>query len=193
MDDPVLIDGFLAGRRESHRQVDAWIGEVLRRFPLGPDREDVAQDVRRKLFESLRRGRFDGRASLRTYVWKAAQCAAIDHARTRRRRPTPLTLEDAPDPPAPPGEDPLEAQERRAAFDRVMASLSEGCQALWAMIVFEELGYPEIAGRLGISAGAVKVRALRCRAEASRRWRGQVTEGRAERPFETRPGELRGR
>jgi RNA polymerase sigma factor (sigma-70 family) len=182
MDDSALITGFVEGRVECHRQIDHWIAEVLRQFHLGHDVDDVAQEVRRKLLDSFRAQRFDGRAALRTYVWKAAQRAAIDRARAHKRRPAPIALEDRPELVAVPAEDPIERQERRALFDRLMASLGEGCQRLWGLIVFEELSYAEIAHRLGITQAAVKVRALRCRAEASRIHGELVTAQRAQRP-----------
>lgn len=68
--DAELILGFVAGEQESLARVDRWIQEVLgnRRLLLGADREDVAQDVRRRLLVSFRAGRFAGASSLRTYV-----------------------------------------------------------------------------------------------------------------------------
>ena len=75
MDDAGLIAGYVAGEPECHRQVDRWIEEVLRRraLGLGEEREDVGQEARRRLLVSLRAGRFEGRCSLRTYVWRLAQ------------------------------------------------------------------------------------------------------------------------
>jgi DNA-directed RNA polymerase specialized sigma24 family protein len=83
--DTDLVQGFLDGNEACLQQIDVWIREVLRhpRLRLAGDGEDVAQQVRRKLLISWRGGRFQGTATLRTYVWRAAQHAAIDHLRAR--------------------------------------------------------------------------------------------------------------
>jgi RNA polymerase sigma-70 factor (ECF subfamily) len=184
MSSAALISGFLKGESECHAQVDRWIHEVLshRRLALGADLEDVAQEVRRKLLLSFRAERFRGDASLRTYVWKAAQRAAIDHGRVRRRRPV-VPLEDAPPPPSADAADAeVQARDRREVFRRVLDRLDEDCRRLWSLIAFEELPYAEIARRMGITEGNVKVRALRCRAKATEIAQGLVTSAAAERP-----------
>lgn len=179
LDDAEVIRGFLAGRSESHERIDRWIDEVLRsrHFLLGADREDVAQEVRRKLLVALRAERFLGQASLRTYVWKAAQRAAMNHLRGRRRRPT-APLEAAPEPAAT-GTDPgqsLLLEERRALARRILAGMGEECRRLWALAVFEELPYRAIGRQLGLSEEAVKARALRCRRKAVETYR-RMREG----------------
>lgn len=184
MSTDAVISGFLRGERECHAQVDRWILEVLghRRFSLGPDLDDVAQEVRRKLLLSFRAERFRGEASLRTYVWKAAQRAVIDHARARRRRSS-LPLEALPPLPAADTADSgLTERDRREVFRRVMETLDAECRRLWALIAFEELPYAEIALRLGTTEGNVKVRALRCRAKASAIARALVTSPPGGRP-----------
>ena len=139
MDDAGLIAGYVAGEPECHRQVDRWIDEVLRRraLGLGEDREDVAQESRRRLLMALRDGRFEGRCSLRTYVWRLAQSAAIDQLRARARRGKPASLDDVPEPLASghPGEG-LEHEERRRLFGRVLEEMGVDCRPLWAMAIF---------------------------------------------------------
>ena len=95
-----LIRGFLSGDAACGRQVSVWIGEVLRhpRLRLGNDIEDVAQQVQRKLPMSFRDDRFSGEASLRTYVWRVAQHAAIDHLRSLRAKPAPFSLDEIAEP-----------------------------------------------------------------------------------------------
>ena len=87
--DTELVQGFLDGDPVCLKQIDVWILEVLRHpsLRLQADSEDVAQQVRRKLLISFRGGHFQGTATLRTYVWRVAQHAAIDHLRARRTRP----------------------------------------------------------------------------------------------------------
>jgi len=179
--DRALVEGFLEGNADCLTQLDVWIGQVLRHpgLRLGNDVEDVAQQVRRKLLASFRDGRFQGTASLRTYVWRIAQHAAIDHLRHRRTQLSPLSIDDVAEPsdPAMTPEGALLQRERRSLFALVLDRLGEACRELFHLIVFEELSYAEIARRLGTTEGAIKVRALRCREKAVLEYRS-VTSGR---------------
>jgi RNA polymerase sigma-70 factor (ECF subfamily) len=188
-DDAAVMAGFLEGQRESHSQIDRWILEVLRTraFSLGSDTEDVAQEVRRKLLLSFREERFRGEASLRTYVWKVTQRAAIDHARARRRRIEPLPLEVEPAGTLEGPDQRLEAASRRAVFQSLLESLGDDCRRLWELIFFEELPYAEVGRRLGITEGNVKVRALRCRVRAREIYLERVTSGEVRRPSGSKP------
>ena len=184
--EPALIAGFLRGDRACAEQIDTWIAEVLRHpgLRLGDDRDDVAQQVRRKLLISLRTGTFLGTASLRTYVWRAAQHVAIDHLRARRRRPAPAPLDDVAEPAdaALTPERALLQRERRDTLLRLLERLGDDCRTLLQLIVFDELSYKEIAARLQASEGAIKVRALRCREKAAAEFKS-VTSGAAGRPL----------
>lgn len=188
--EPVLIQGFLRGDRACSAQIDIWIAEVLRHpgLRLGDERDDVAQQVRRKLLIAFRTGTFMGTASLRTYVWRAAQHVAIDHLRARRRRPSPAPLEDVSEPAdaALTPERALLQRERRDILLRMLDRLGEDCRTLLQLIVFDELSYKEIAARLGASEGAIKVRALRCREKAAGEFKS-VTSAAAGRPLPEEP------
>jgi RNA polymerase sigma-70 factor (ECF subfamily) len=188
--DDVLLRSFLDGDASSIAQIDRWIAEVLRHpaLHLGADIDDVAQQVRRKLLVSLRAGRFQGTATLRTYVWRAAQHAAIDHLRLRHRRAPSASLDDIAEPPDP-AQSPEQAllqAERREIFAAVLARLGDDCRELFQRIAFDELSYRDIAGRLGATEGAIKVRALRCREKAVAIFRS-VTSGPDRRPLPKEP------
>ena len=163
--EPALIDGFLHGDPVCTDQIDTWIAEVLRHpgLRLGDDRDDVAQQVRRKLIVSLRNGTFQGTASLRTYVWRAAQHVAIDHLRMRRRRPATTAIEDVPEPTdaALTPERALLQRERRDILMRILERLGEDCRALLHLIVFGELSYKEIAAQLQATEGAIDRKSTR--------------------------------
>jgi RNA polymerase sigma-70 factor (ECF subfamily) len=187
-----LIAGFLGDRTESHQQVDRWIHEVLgyRRATLGADLDDVAQDARRRLFLVFKERRFSGLSSLRTFVWRVTQRAMIDHLRSRIRRPSPVRLDDVPEPATmaeAPGAD-LEREERRSMVRQVMEALDDQCRRLWAMAIFEELPYRVIAERLGLTEANVKVRALRCRRKALEILRQSVTATAPARPSPIKEG-----
>jgi len=51
---------------------------------------------------------------------------------------------------------------------RILAVLSSECRELFRLIFIEELTYKEVASRLGISEGAVKLRVRRCRLTGAR-------------------------
>ncbi len=185
MSDETVIRGFLDGDLPCTRRVSTWIDEVLRhpRLGLGHDAEDVGQQVRRNLVVAFRDGRFAGHASLRTYVWRIAQHAAIDHLRARRAKPS-VSLDDIREP-TDAGASPEHAalkRERREMFARILAALSDECRHLFHLIVFEELSYAEIARRLQATEGAIKVRALRCREKAAAEY-VSVTSGAGLRPL----------
>lgn len=154
------------------------------RLGLGHDTEDVAQQVRRNLLVAFRGGQFAGHASLRTYVWRVAQHAAIDHLRARRTKPEAVSLDTIDDPPHPDAspDHAVLRRERREVFARILAGLGEDCRDLFHLIVFEELSYAEIARRLQVTEGAIKVRALRCREKAVAEYKS-VTSGRDFRPL----------
>jgi RNA polymerase sigma-70 factor (ECF subfamily) len=168
--DHELVRGFLDGDAVCVGRIDTWILEVLRHARLQPagDVDDLAQQVRRRLLEAFRGGSFQGTATLRTYVWRAAQHAAIDHRRMRRTRPSPLTIDDVAEPrdPCASPEGALLQQERREIFTLVLSRLGDACRDLFQLIIFEELSYEAIALRLQTTEGAIKVRALRCREKA---------------------------
>src|SRR5262245_61847296 len=129
MSDAVLVSGFLDGRADSHAQLDRWIREVVEhpRLGLAEAAEDVAQETRRRLLLAFRAASYRGEASLRTYVWRVAEHAAIDHLRARRRRPSLTPLDELPESSepatAPEVEERLGRAERRALFARVLADL----------------------------------------------------------------------
>jgi len=186
LSDAACIRGFLDGDAASVRQVSDWIREVLRnpRLGLAGEADDLSQQVQRNLLVALRDGRFEGASTLRTYVWRVTQHAAIDRLRAGRARPAPMALDDVGEPHAagPSPESAVLRRERRELFARVLAGLGDDCRQLFHLIVFEELSYGEIARRLQATEGAIKVRALRCREKAAAAYKS-VTSGPAVRPL----------
>jgi RNA polymerase sigma-70 factor (ECF subfamily) len=178
-DDARTIECYLRGDPDAVALVERWLalaaGPFRRR--LGLEWEDVLQDARLEAFRQLAAARFRGEARLKTYLGRVACLTCIDAVRRLRRRPAVESDEAAAEvPSAEPS--PLDLTLRRDAHRSVRAVLdftSPQCQQLWRMI-HEGLSYKEMAARVGVAEGTLRVRVHRCRCEAL-----QVLGGNAER------------
>ncbi len=168
-EDAGLVARYVAGEAGAVAQVDAWLSRAASPFRggLGNDFADVLQEVRLEVYRLLEAGRFRGEARLKTYLWRVCAHTCLDHLRRLRRRP-----QHEPEPAAEPlpslDPSPLDAVlagERHGRLLAALESVSGECRALWGLIV-EGLAYREIALRLGVSEGALRVRAHRCRKRA---------------------------
>ncbi len=140
-----------------------FVWRSLRLLGVAPEaREDAAQDVfsiaARKLPE------FDGRASLRTWLFAIVQRVAANQRRTRRRKIDPLeplgTTLQAQQPTAHAF---AEAAEAAESIERFCAGLDEVPRAVFLLALLEELPASEIAEALNIPVNTVysRVRTLR--------------------------------
>ncbi|HSH44427.1 MAG TPA: sigma-70 family RNA polymerase sigma factor [Longimicrobiales bacterium] len=96
-----LVAAAAGGSHEAFRRLVEPLGQELHLFcyrMLGSfhDAEDVLQEARLKAWKGL--GRFDGRASFRTWMYRIATNAALDALKSRRRRVVPQDLVEARDP-----------------------------------------------------------------------------------------------
>lgn len=163
------IDGLLAGELDAWHQADRWIARAAApyRARLGDDWPDVLQSVRIELLRLLKQKRFRGESGLKTYLWRVASNACLQHLR-RSRTARLVPLEEAPEPEAPTGEG-LEGRQERAAARRlaleVLGEISGDCRRLWRMILAGD-SYSDMAERLGVAAGTLRVRVHRCRKQA---------------------------
>jgi RNA polymerase sigma factor (sigma-70 family) len=123
-----------------------------------------AQDLVQQTFLQLHRARRDFRADARLKPWiiTIAMNLARDLLRRRGRKPETMLEEEklvaiagASDPPAPPDDD--VAKKVRLALGQLPRDQREVIELHW----FEELSFNEIAGIVGASSGAVRVRAHR--------------------------------
>lgn len=150
-------------------------GYVRRMLPSGEDAEDVTQEVFLKAYRNF--PNFDGRSSLRTWLFRIAHNLCIDRARRRGRSPEPLSLDDeTPESAgfeiADTGPDPERiaiTEELRRAVESAIGEMSEKLRAVLLLHDREELGYPEIAATLGIPLGTVKSRLFLARQDLQRR------------------------
>jgi RNA polymerase sigma-70 factor (ECF subfamily) len=164
-----FIAAYLRGERDAVAQIDEWLARAAGPFRrrLSADWEDALQEVRLEVFRLLEAGRFRGESSLRSYLWQVAAHTCIDALRRRRRQPT----SDAEDLDRPvPSNDPSPLDrvvEREAERQRlvILESMPVECREIWTFVL-SGLSYKEISLRLGVSEGALRVRAHRCRKRA---------------------------
>ena len=129
------------------------LGYIRARVNNRADAEDLCQDVFEKAFRSA--ARYDAaRAAPGTWLYAITRNAVIDYF--RRSRPTEELPEDLRD-----DELPEDGLLRDELLDRLAAAL-EGLPAELTDIVvlryYDRLPLTEIAGKLGMSYGAVKLR-----------------------------------
>ncbi len=103
---------------------------------------------------------FDGRSRFTTWCYRVATNAALDEARRRARRPSPVE--------ALPEREPATAVDEHTAIrldvDAALAQLSPDHRAAVALRDLVGMDYAEIAAVLGIPAGTVRSRIARGRA-----------------------------
>lgn len=123
--------------------------------------EDVAQDTFDVVLRQL--DRFEGRSSVRTWLFAIAQRVAANHRRTARRKLEPLraftdVVSGDPTPHAH-----AEASEAAGVVQRFVADLTPELRTLFVLAVLEEVPAREVAQTLRISVNAVycRIHALR--------------------------------
>ena len=147
------------------------IQRLARAYEADADpRRDLLQDIHVALWRSL--GAFDGRCSLRTWVYRVAHNTAASHVQKRRRwRPersaTLEALAEVADPDNP---------EAAAGERQVMARLMAIIQALGppdrqvALLYLEDLDAAAIGEITGLSSGAVATKIHRLKALLAKRF-----------------------
>lgn len=129
------------------------------------DALDVAQETFLRAWRNL--PRFDGSASLGSWLSRIATNAAIDLIRRRQVRPqtefesVPMNIDAAsrttPSRPVRPGES-LDSAEIRERFTQALGTLSAEHRAVIVLKEIEDLSYQEIADAVGCSIGTVMSR-----------------------------------
>lgn len=130
------------------------------------DGADILQDAYLRAFASLRRGEFDGRALIDTWLYRVALSVALNARRARLRGQARAAAAPRP------SVDALEqAQARlhlREAFEWMRELPDEQCAAM-VLRGLEGLSTKETAEVLGCSEGAVEQRLVRARETLRRR------------------------
>ncbi len=154
--------------------VDAYqnriLGYVKRMVKDPEDALDITQEVFVKAFQAF--DRFDGRSSLRTWLFRIAHNLCIDRARKIERSPNTLNLE-----PADPDAEEWQVADERwnpeslvmdgELMDLVEQSLSTMSERLRTVLILhdaEDMAYEEIAETLNVPVGTVKSRLFLARA-----------------------------
>jgi RNA polymerase sigma-70 factor, ECF subfamily len=138
----------LSGQDEQYLEAARRFGQALdrlaRAYEANPeDRRDLLQEIHLALWRSF--AGFDGRCSVRTWVYRVAHNTATSHAIRRRDRLPLATLAEIADAPDPAGGS--EAADERVSLERLMTLIRRlkppGCQLI--LLYLEGLDAVEIA------------------------------------------------
>jgi RNA polymerase sigma-70 factor (ECF subfamily) len=123
--------------------------------------EDVAQEVLRRTLEALRAGRVENREALPAFLFQTARHVCMQWGRSEGRRDRAFNRLQGGMTEADPGEDTLTGlitEERRDEVREAFAHLGPGDREVLSLSYVDSLGADEIAKRLNLTAGAVRVR-----------------------------------
>jgi RNA polymerase sigma-70 factor (ECF subfamily) len=122
--------------------------------------EDVAQEVFVRVHKSL--GAFEGRSSMRTWLFGIARNVAYHHRRTLGRRITTTAsegaLDHAHDETARSAHDVAERSEAAVVLDALLASMDDEKREAFMLVELEEMTMPEVAEALGINVNTAYTR-----------------------------------
>ena len=121
--------------------------------------EDVAQETLRRVVDAMRAGRVENLDALPGFVFQTARHICLQRDRSAMREMRALSRWAEPDTPTEP--DALVAlitEERCEAVRRALEGLDHADRALLRVFYFEGLDTADIAERMGVSTGAVRVR-----------------------------------
>lgn len=153
-----------------------FVWRSLRLLGVPPEAaEDATQDVFSVASRQL--GRFEGRSSIRTWLFAILQRVAANYRRTARRKLNRLEpLEDAVVSPEPSAHARAEASQALDVVQRYCETLDLDRRALFVLVLIEELPAPEVSLVLGVPVNTVysRVRTLR---EGLRRALGEAPHG----------------
>jgi RNA polymerase sigma-70 factor, ECF subfamily len=172
----LLLERIRAGERSACEDCIRLHATGVYRFALRLTRneaeaEDVVQDTFLNAFRGIHS--FEGRASLRTWLFRIAYNAAM--MRMRKRHPEVISIEEATDPaeglPLPEAffdwsslpEAELEKAEVREEMERAISKLPSKLREVFVMRELEELSTEETARVLEITQETVKTRLHRAR------------------------------
>lgn len=138
----------------------AFVWRSLRRLGVQPDGvDDAVQDV--FIVVHRRLPEFEGRASVRTWLFRIALRVASNHRRRQRAQPVSVDTQRLT---GELGTVDLSQTEARAVLDALLAQLPERQRAVFVAVELEGLRGPEVAQALGIRVNTVYSRLRLARA-----------------------------
>jgi RNA polymerase sigma-70 factor, ECF subfamily len=157
------------------RETSPYVCRALRRFGVRPsDLDDVAQDVFVIVHKKL--ATYEGRGSIRAFVYGIAFRVASDYrrsARVRRESVAPsLELVQAPALTS----DPVEDAHKRALLDRLLADLDEAKLGVFVLYEIEELSMLEVARAVGCSVPTAYARLAAARRQLKKAMRREMAK-----------------
>jgi RNA polymerase sigma-70 factor, ECF subfamily len=165
---PLEADLIAAARRGDREATDRllrlhqpMIWAICRRI-VGDDHTaaDAAQEAMISVVKHV--GRFDGRSSVRTWIYRVATNAALDELRRRRRRPDPVADEVIASRSGVTSGG-ANVVDDRLLIDEALAQLSPEFRAAVVLRDLADLDYAEISDVLGLPPGTVRSRIARGR------------------------------
>ena len=127
--------------------------------------DDAAQEVFAVVHRRL--SEFDGRTSLRSWLWGIARRVASGHQRTEHRAQRRLEVVSAPEPIAAPDEALARAQ-NVALVERCLAAIDDDHREVFLLAEIEGCSAPEIVEMLGIKLNTVYSRLRNARVKFQR-------------------------
>lgn len=174
--------GDMAAFAELFEPLRPMVFAIARRLAGDVDAEDVVMDTYLKAWRAL--PRFNGRASLKTWLYRIARNAAIDHLRIRQRHAGVVLPGDGEEPgdvgdlPDPAGRTAAEEVVTRETIDGVSAALdtlSPDMRATLLLRFADGMSYADIAVATGVSIGTVMSRIFNGRRRLMKQLEGDRT------------------
>lgn len=133
---------------EVFREHGPFVLRTVRRMGVPPsDVEDVAQNVFLVVHRHL--ASYEGRGSVKAWLFAIVRRAVADHRRSKRRRPEIPTL----DPPVgsvdPQSEADLDRARERALLDRALDALDDDKREVFVLYELEQMAMADVAAAVG--------------------------------------------
>ena len=161
------------GQEQRYREAITEFGPALDRLARGYEanadlRRDLRQDIHVQIWRSL--AKFDGRCSLKTWVYRVAHNVAATHVLKRKSKVELLGLDEIED--APGDDDPEAAVGERQALDRLQTLIRalKPPDSQIMLLYLEDFDAAAIGEVTALSAGAVAVKIHRIKAVLARRF-----------------------
>lgn len=164
-----------SGQDERYRNAAAEYGPALERLARAAEadpteRRDLLQEIHFAVWRSM--SGFDGRCSMRTWVYRVAHNTAASHAMRGRRTPKGVSIEElvvADD-----AANPEEIASEHQALEKLMATIRalKPPDAQVMLLYLEDLDAAAIGEITGISPGAIATKVHRIKALLARRFQG---------------------